>query len=207
MTKINTIIFDLGGVLIDWNPRYLYRNIFKNDNEMEYFLSKICTTEWNEEQDAGRSFSQGTQILLDKNPEFSEEIKAYYGRWEEMLKGPIIETVELLNELVQSKKFKIYALTNWSAESFPVAQKKFKFLEQFDGIVVSGDEKMKKPDPKIFHLLSERYNIDPASSVFIDDNLKNTYAAQLLGFKTIHFIGIEDCKRCLYAYIEAALMM
>jgi len=194
MNKIDTIIFDLGGVLIDWNPRYMYKKVFESEEKMEHFLQNICTMEWNEEQDAGRSFAEATSYLVNKYPEFKREIEAYYTRWEEMLNGPILETVNILQELVDSKKFKIVALTNWSAESFPIALEKYYFLHWFDGILVSGKEKMKKPDPKIFHLLFERYQISPQRAIFIDDNPANIKTAQNLGLKTIHFLDSADCK-------------
>ncbi len=194
MNEIDTIIFDLGGVLIDWNPRYLYKKIFSDREEMEYFLQNICTNEWNEEQDAGRSFSEATTLLINTYPDHKTEIEAYYSRWEEMLNGPIQETVDILKQLVNSKKFKIVALTNWSAESFPIALEKYDFLHWFDGILVSGEERMKKPDPKIFNLLFERYQITPQRTIFIDDNKANIKTAQNLGLKVIHFLDSSDCK-------------
>lgn len=189
---INTIIFDLGAVLIDWNPRYVFRHLFVTEDAMEHFLSKVCTSDWNELQDAGRSFQEATNMLIQQFPEYKSEITAYYDRWEEMLKGPIPETVKLLAELKATNKFKLFALTNWSAESFPIAKEKYNFLSWFDGIVVSGEEKMKKPDPKIFYLLIERHNIDVESCLFIDDNPINTEAATQLGIKCVHFEETES---------------
>src|SRR5687768_4547052 len=123
--SINTIIFDLGGVLIDWNPRYVYRTIFKTEEEIEWFFENICTNDWNEEQDAGRLLSEATEELVTKHPRWENEIRAYYGRWEEMLGGPINETVEIFRKLKQNKELKFYALTNWSAETFPVALERY----------------------------------------------------------------------------------
>src|SRR3954468_9379148 len=118
---ITAIIFDLGGVLIDWNPEYLYRKIFKDEAEMKDFLGKVCTPEWNEEQDAGRTLKEATKVLIDGFPAHEENIRAYYDRWDEMLGGFIEGSVEIFRQLKESKKFKIYALTNWSAETFPIA--------------------------------------------------------------------------------------
>jgi 2-haloacid dehalogenase len=194
-SNIDTIVFDFGGVLIDWNPRHVYKTIFNDEEKMEWFLKNICTNEWNIEQDRGRSLKEGTEILKEKFAEHIELIDAYYGRWEEMLKGEIAETVEILYEL--KKKFKIYGLTNWSAETFPVALERFEFLKVFDGIVVSGHEKLIKPDKEIFYLLLKRYNLQAGNCLFIDDNIKNVEAATAIGFHTIHFISAEDLKHKL----------
>lgn len=194
-SNIDTIVFDFGGVLIDWNPRHVYKTIFNDEEKVEWFLKNICTDEWNIEQDRGRSLKEGTEILKKKFPEHQALIEAYYGRWEEMLKGEMAETVEILYEL--KKKFKIYGLTNWSAETFPVALKRFNFLQLFDGIVVSGDEKLIKPEKEIFELLLNRYNLKAENCVFIDDNIKNVQAAINIGFHAIHFISAEDLKHQL----------
>ena len=146
MKKINTIIFDLGGVLIDWNPRYVYKDIFKNDSKMEWFFKNICTNKWNLMQDKGHSMKKATKEKILEFPEFEELIKIYYGRWEDMLKDEIVETVNILKKLVKSKNYKVLALTNWSHETFPIAIKKFDFLNLFEDIVVSGEIKMIKPD-------------------------------------------------------------
>lgn len=138
---INTIIFDLGAVLIDWNPHYLYRTLFTNEQEMKDFLANICTPDWNEEQDAGRSLQEGTDLLVSQFPEHEANIRAFYGRWMEMLGEPLHGTIEIFRQLKASGKYKIYALTNWSAETFPIALERFDFLGWFDGIVVSGTEK------------------------------------------------------------------
>jgi 2-haloacid dehalogenase len=196
--KIDTIVFDFGGVLIDWNPRYVYRDIFHSVEAQEYFLREICSNAWNELQDEGRSFAEATKILTSQYPHYTNEIEAYYGRWKEMLKGAIPETVQLLAELKKSQKYRLYGLTNWSDESFPVALDRFEFLHWFDGILVSGVEKMKKPDPKIFHLLINRYDITPQHALFIDDNITNVKAAADVGFQTIHFRGADQCPDILH---------
>ena len=184
---ITTIIFDLGGVLIDWNPKYLYKNIFDNEQEMEDFLSTVCTPDWNEEQDAGRSIKKATETLVRQYPQHEENIKAYYTRWPEMLAGPIEGTVEILDRLKQFSGYKLYALTNWSTETFPIAKERYPFLNWFDGIVVSGEEKMRKPNPRFYKLLLERYGVKAGEALFIDDNKRNVDAARNLGIDSIVF--------------------
>ena len=197
MNTIDTIIFDLGAVLIDWNPRHLYRKVFQNEEKMEWFLTNICTSEWNEEQDAGRSFEEATQLLISKHPEFEHEILCFWKRWEEMLSGPISGTVEIFNELRESGKYKILALTNWSAETFPVAQSKYNFLNQFDGIVVSGAEKTRKPFHEFYQILLTRYQVTASKALFIDDNIRNIEAALTLGIPSIHFQTPELLRAAL----------
>lgn len=187
MTSINTIVFDLGGVLIDWNPEYLYSRIFPNEEERRWFLSTICTLDWNEAQDAGRSLKEGTEWLVKKFPEHEASIRAYYGRWKEMLGGPIHETVEIFRELKFRTNCKLYALTNWSAETFPVALELYDFLHWFDGRLVSGEEKTRKPFPEIYKLLIDRFGIDPKKAIYVDDNIRNVLPARELGFYGIHF--------------------
>jgi len=192
---IKTIIFDLGAVLIDWNPRYMYKNIFDNENEMEKFLAEVTTSDWNEEQDAGRSLSEGTEWLVKQHPQHEELIRAFYGRWEEMLGEAFHDTVEIFRQLKDSGKYKIYALTNWSHETFPVAFERFDFLKWFDGIVVSGEEKMRKPTPEFYHILLDRYQIKPDESLFIDDNYRNILAADKIGINCIHFTSAEELEK------------
>lgn len=195
--SINTIIFDLGGVLIDWNPRYLYRKIFKTEEEVSWFLQHVCTSEWNDQQDAGRSFEEATRELIRKHPEFKEPIAAWYARWQETIAGPIDGTVEILKNIKASEKFRLYALTNWSAETFPWALENFHFLHWFEGIVVSGIEKCKKPAPEFFQILFDRHQVRPGESLFIDDNLHNIEGAKALGLNTIAFETPEQLHRDL----------
>jgi 2-haloacid dehalogenase len=192
--SINTIIFDLGGVLIDWNPRYLYRKIFKTEEEIEWFLNNVTTSDWNENQDAGYSLHKATEELIAKHPDWEPEIKAYYGRWLEMLGDQIHETVEILQKLKQSNKYKLYALTNWSAETFPYALERFEFFKLFDGVVVSGEEKMRKPSAAFYKIILNRYRLDPASTVFIDDSLRNVMGAEAVGIAGIHFHNPQQVK-------------
>lgn len=193
--RIENIIFDFGGVLVDWNPRYLYADYFDNELEMEYFLHHVCTEEWNLEQDRGRPLSEGTRLLQEKYPNFHSLIQLFYDKWEVMLKSDIPETVSLLHQL--KEKYKIYGLTNWSAETIPVAFARFPFFSQFDGIVVSGEEKLIKPDKKIFNVLIERYKVKAENTIFIDDNEKNVNAASEIGMYTIRFENPDQLERKL----------
>ncbi|HTB25256.1 MAG TPA: HAD family phosphatase [Puia sp.] len=197
MNNINTIIFDFGGVLIDWNPRYMYRDEFEESSEMEHFLNEVCTDDWNLQQDKGRPLAEGTRILQDKFPEHIEKIQLFYDQWEKMIKGNIPQNVSLLRKL--KERYKLYGLTNWSAETFPIVFKRFPFFKIFDGIVISGEEKLIKPDKKIFELILERYQLEAKNSLFIDDNINNIQAAKEIGFATIHVQEKTDLKTELHA--------
>lgn len=185
---IQNIIFDLGGVLVDWNPKYLYSRVFNNDKEkVNWFLENICTSDWNEEQDAGRSLAEGTNLLIEKHPEQELYIRMFYDRWQEMLQGEIKGTVEILEQIKKKDQNQLYALTNWSAETFPIALERFDFLAFFKGIVVSGTEKTRKPFDDIYQILLRRYNLTASISLFIDDNRENVEAARRNGLIGIHF--------------------
>ncbi len=190
MTKQNStiknIIFDFGGVLMDWNPRYFFKDYFNDDEKMEFFLRNIADDDWNAEQDRGRSLAEGTEILVAKFPEWEPEIRAYYDNWTTMLRSDIPENVAVLRQLKHSD-YELFGLTNWSAETFPYALANYDFFEIFNGkIVVSGEEKLIKPNPEIWHVLLNRYQIKAEESVFIDDNPKNIETAKNLGFITVH---------------------
>lgn len=200
MQKITTVVFDLGGVLIDWNPDYVFRTVFDDEEKMRWFFANVCTPAWNEEQDAGRSLQEATEELVTQFPEHEQNIRAYYGRWEEMLGGPIHGTVEILRKLKFDTRSKLYALTNWSHETFPVALQKYDFLHWFDGRLVSGEEKTRKPFPEIYELLVKRFNIDPAKAIYIDDNARNLKPAEEIGFSTIHFKSPEQLQEELARY-------
>ncbi len=188
MNTYKNIIFDLGGVLIDWNPEYVYLKEFKNDRkEMKWFFDNICTFDWNENQDAGYPLKKATEERVKLFPQYENLIRIYYGRWEEMLGGPINKSVNILRRIKKKNKLNVFALTNWSAETFPTALKKFNFLSLFEGIIVSGEEKTRKPFEKIYQITIDRFKIDPTESVFIDDNLRNVKAAEKLNIKGIHF--------------------
>lgn len=193
--KINAIIFDLGGVLIDWNPSYVFDKLFDDEEKKKHFFENICTPDWNEKQDAGRSLKEATEELVAKHPQWKEYIKAYYGRWEEMLGGPIDETVEIFKQLKESGKYKLYALTNWSAELFPIALERYDFLHWFNGRVVSGEEKMRKPFPEFYQLILGRFQLTPEHTLFIDDNLRNVKAAEKIGLRTMVFESPQQLRK------------
>lgn len=195
MQQLKNIVFDFGGVLIDWNPRYLYRKVFKTQEEMDFFLQNICTYEWNLLQDAGRSLDEATRVLQKEHPGYKEEIGMYYGRWEEMLGGLFDDNVKLIRPL--KAKYKVYGLTNWSAETLPIAQRKYDFFQLFDGIVVSGEEKRVKPDPQLYRILLDRYHLKAEETLLIDDNAENIETAKELGFKTVHLTPEVNLKETL----------
>ena len=198
MNKINTLVFDFGGVLIDWNPAYVYLKEFRgNQEEMSHFLNTICSWEWNENQDAGYSLQKATEERVAMYPEHERLIRMYYGRWKDMLGYEHTDTVALLKTFKDHNKYRLIGLTNWSHETFPVALERFDFLSWFEGIVVSGTEKMKKPDANIYTLTLDRYKIIPENAVFIDDKLENVHAATKLGIHGIHFSSAAKLKRDL----------
>ena len=196
---IKTVIFDLGGVLIDWNPDYLYKTIFDSEEEMKWFYNNICTPDWNEEQDAGRDLNEATELLVEKFPEHEHNIRAYYSRWEEMLNGPIHDTVDIFKALKLSGSYQLLALTNWSHQTFPIALDRFDFLHWFDGKVVSGEEKTRKPFLDIYEMVINRFKVDPVSAVYIDDNARNLLPARELGMAAIHFRNPAQLKLDLKA--------
>lgn len=193
-SKFNTIIWDLGGVLIDWNPAYVFEKFFADKEKQAYFFENVCTSDWNEEQDAGRPIGEATEALVAQHPEWEAAIRAYYGQWTEMLGGPIYDTVEIFKELKTSTDLKFYALTNWSAELFPIALERYDFLHWFDGRLVSGEEKMRKPFREIYALVLDRFQITPHQAIFIDDNLRNIKAAEPFGLHCIHFKNPAQLK-------------
>lgn len=201
---IKNIIFDFGGVLLDWNPRYLYKPYFNDDEEMEHFLSDICNGEWNIKQDAGRPFAEAVKELQAKFPEYAEAIQMYDDDWEKMLKCELPESIDLLKEL-KSMGYGIYGLTNWSAEKIGYAFANYSFFSLFDGIVVSGVEKVVKPDRKIYEILLERYSLKPGECVFIDDNPDNVDMAKVLGINAIRFDNIGNVKEHLETLLNKQL--
>jgi len=188
---ITTVVFDLGAVLIDWDPRHVYRSMFADEASMEDFLATVTTPEWNREQDRGRTLAEATALLLAEHPQHAELIEAYYGRWDDMLGEPIAGSVEIARQLKQ-RGVRLLALTNWSAETFPRARHRLTFLDDFDGVLVSGTVGLVKPDPAIYQLLIDRHDVDPKHSVFIDDSLHNVEAAARLGFDAIHFLSPDQ---------------
>ena len=189
MTKAvrNIVVFDLGGVLIDWDPRYLYRKLLRGDETaIEHFLSTVCTREWNLAQDAGRSFAEGAHLLKRQHPDKAELIDAYGARFDEMMPGPIAGSVEILAEL-KALGGPLYCLTNFSAETYPPTFERFEFLRWFRGVLVSGEVGLIKPDPRIFESLLGRFAIDPKRAVYIDDVAANVDAARPFGIHAVHF--------------------
>lgn len=193
--EIKNIIFDLGGVLIDWNPDYMYQKIIQDEAQRKWFLENICTPDWNEAQDGGRPIETANKLLIEQHPAYKEWILAYYSRWEEMLKGPIQGTVDIFKSLKQKDRYKIYALTNWSAETFPRALELFDFLHWFDGRVVSGEEKTRKPFKEIYDIILKRFDLIPAQTIFIDDNIRNIEPAASAGIISFHFQSPEQLRK------------
>jgi 2-haloacid dehalogenase len=198
MKSVNTFIFDLGNVLIDWNPEYVYLDVFEGDHKkMEWFFTEICPYDWNLNQDAGYPLAQATEDRIKLFPQYEKWIRMYYGRWEEMLGGSIKGSVTLLKQLVADPRYRVIALTNWSAETFPIALEQFDFLHWFEGIVVSGAEKIRKPNPEIYTRTLERYKLSAEHCFFIDDNKSNIEAAAALGIQTHHFHDSEGLENDL----------
>jgi 2-haloacid dehalogenase len=186
-SRRSIVVFDLGGVLIDWDPRHLYRKLFAGDEAaVEHFLATVCTHEWNRCQDAGRSFAEGARLLKAEHPDRAELIDAYHARFDEMIAGPIAGSIEILAEL-RDRGIPLYGLTNWSAETYPAALERFAFLRWFRGILVSGEAGVIKPDPRIFTLLIERFAVEPERAVYIDDVEANVAAARPFGIHAIQF--------------------
>ena len=201
MKHIDSIIFDLGGVLIDWNPEYVYLDVFNGDRQkMQWFFDNICTNDWNENQDAGYPMAKATEERVALFPEHEEHIRMFYGRWDDMLGESIKGSVRILDKLVKSLDYKVVGLTNWSHETFPKALKKFDFLQWFEGIIVSGEEKTRKPFDEIYHLTLKRFNIKAENSIFIDDNIMNIESANALGINGIQFKSPEQLIQQLKRY-------
>ena len=199
--KIDTIIFDLGGVLVDWKPEYLYRKVFNEDEEkVQWFINTVCTSAWNAEQDGGRTIEEAENLKIAEFPEHEDLIRLYYKQWHQMFSGSIAENVALFKSLKASGNYKIYALTNWSAEKWDKAIELFPFFNDFEGVVVSGQEKIRKPFPKIYNFIIDKYGINPEKAIFIDDNKENVVAAIALKFHGIHYESPQQLLGELQAY-------
>jgi 2-haloacid dehalogenase len=197
VSRPHAVVFDLGGVLIDWNPRYLYRKLFEGDDAaMERFLAEVTTPEWNGRQDAGRTWADAVASLTREHPEHAELIAAYAERWPETLGDAIHPTVEILDDLRRTG-VRLFALSNWSAETFPLARPRYPFLEWFEGIVISGEVQIAKPDARVYRHLLERYSLEAATTVFIDDSAANVDAAGALGMIAIRFEDAAALRRAL----------
>ena len=183
---VEAVVFDVGGVLIDWNPRYLYRKLIDDEAEMERFLAEVCSQDWNEQADAGRPTAEITAELARRHPDKRSLIDSYYARFDEMIAGALDDSVALV-EALHRRDVPLYVLSNFSAETFPLAERRFDFFERFSGMVISGAEGMKKPDPRIYALLTERFGLAPARTLFIDDRRDNTEAAKAAGWQAVQF--------------------
>ncbi len=193
---VDTVVFDLGNVLIAWDPRNLYRTMFDDVQRMEWFLAEVCPPSWNAQQDAGRTWDEAIAEAVSRHPAYEPEIRAYRERWSEMIPGAIEGTVQILKAL-HASDVPLHALTNWSAETFVEARERFDFLKLFRTIVVSGEERMIKPHPGIYQRLFETAGLDPMRCVFIDDSELNVKAARTLGMKAIHFRDPKDLAQRL----------
>jgi 2-haloacid dehalogenase len=194
MAPGSAAVFDLGGVLIDWNPRYLYSKLFQDESDMEHFLANICTAEWNLQQDGGRTFAEACAVLKIEHPSHAGMIDAWFDRFDEMMAGPIAGTVDILSEL-REREVPIYALSNWSAETFPFAQRRFKFLQWFRAVFLSAEVRLVKPDPRIFERFCERFALMPQQIIYIDDLQNNVEAANRVGMHAIRFSSPASLRK------------
>lgn len=183
---IKNIIFDYGAVLLDWNPHHLYDSYFGSEEKAEWFLQNVCTYTWNTQHDGGKPVAEGTAELIAQFPEWEKEIRMYYGCFEQMIGGQIEGMYELITGLKQ-RGYHVYGLTNWSGETYPLVRHKYPIFDLMEGMVVSGDEKMLKPNAEIFELLLQRYGLKAEESVFIDDNANNCQGARNVGLQAIQF--------------------
>ena len=194
MSKIKNIVFDFGGVLIDWNPRYLYRSYFAGDEErMEWFLQNVCTYPWNIQMDGGKPFAEGVAELTALHPEWAEAIGVYHTRWAEMIGGEVEGTASLIKRL-KAAGYRVFGLTNWSMETYPLIRDNYDVFSLFEGVVVSGEEHLLKPDEKIYRCLLERYSLEAAESVFLDDNADNVAGAEAVGMEAVRFVDAQQAE-------------
>jgi 2-haloacid dehalogenase len=199
---IEAVVFDIGGVLLDWDPRYLYRKLFEDEEEMERFLAEICTPEWHQAHDRGKPVAVSSAELAAQHPEYAEQIHAWGRRSEEMIAGPIEGTVEILRRL-KAGGVLCYALTNMETETFPLRVERFPFMSWFDGVVVSAFEGVIKPDPEIFRRLIERFDLKPEATLFVDDSQRNVDAAGEFGIQAALFRSPDEFEQLL---AEAGLL-
>ena len=193
-------LFDLGGVFFDWNPKYFYKNVFSDSKEMDFFLSKICNDSWNSRQDEGRSIEDGENQIINLFPKFKKQIKMYYKNHKKMIKGVFKNSIEIL-AILKKNNYKCYVLSNWSSETFMGMTEEYTFLKQFDDMIISGEHKLIKPNPLIYKLAINKFNLDPLNCVFIDDKYENIDAAKKLGFLTIHLINPRTIKSEIEKFI------
>ncbi|CAM2149856.1 HAD family phosphatase [Pararobbsia alpina] len=196
---IKVVVFDLGGVVFDWSPEYVYKELIPDDEERKWFLTHVCKMDWVILQDGGQTIEEGTEALVAEFPDHEPLIRSFYARWTEMLRGTLDEGVALFERL-EAAGMPLFSLTNWSAQTFPYAWEKYPFLQRFRDIVVSGRVKLVKPDPAIFHEMFSRIRahfpaVEPGEIVFIDDNKKNAEAATALGWHGIHHTSAVNTAR------------
>ena len=191
---MKNIVFDFGGVLVDWNPHHLYDKYFGSREKAEWFLNNICLYSWNLQMDGGKPFAEGVAELQAEHPEWSEAIAIYHTRWIEMMNGEIEGMVSVVKRL-KAAGYGVYGLTNWSAETFPMVRDTYPVFQEFDGIVVSGEEHLLKPDAAIYKCLLERYALQAEESLFVDDNAYNVVGARNVGMKAIQFTSAEELER------------
>ena len=191
---IKAIIFDYGNVLLDWNPRNVFRRYFPNDDEgMERFMREIDFMGWNAQQDKGRRFTEGVAILSKRFPQYAHLIQAYHDHWKDSIGEAITGTVELVKQLKRAG-YSLYGMSNWSAETFPIAREKYDFFDLFEDMVISGEVGFAKPEPEIYRIMLERIGKPARDCLFIDDSLPNIRQANTMGFVTIHFVSPEQLK-------------
>ncbi|PZU88114.1 MAG: 2-haloalkanoic acid dehalogenase [Chelatococcus sp.] len=188
-----TIVFDVGNVLIRWDPRLLYRDLIPDDEKRDWFMQNVCTAAWNIEQDRGRSWEEAIALLVSQHPEWEAEIRAYDERWHETVPGEIAESVAVLSEL-KARGEKVYAITNFSREKWAESLIRFPFLQSFDGTVVSAHERLLKPDPSIYRVLLDRYDLTAGDCIFVDDSIRNVEAARSVGMQAVHFVEPIDLR-------------
>ena len=186
-------LFDLGGVFFDWDPKYFFKSIFFSNEELNYFLTQVCNNEWNIKQDAGKLIKDAENDLINKFPQYSKEIKMYYSNHRKMIKGTFKSSIDQFLEL-KNRDYLCYVLSNWSAETFKGMEEDYPFLKKFDGIIISGEVKLIKPDKSIYELAISRFNLKPEETIFVDDKLENIQTAKSLNFKTIHLINPNRIK-------------
>ena len=196
-SPIKAVIFDFGNVLLEWNPRFVYRHFFPNDAEaMERFLQEVSFMEWNLQQDKGRPFAEGVAVLSQQFPHHSRLIQAYHDHWIDSVGESISGTVEILRQL-KRVGFSLYGLSNWSAETFPYARAKYDFFDLFDGMVISGEVGHVKPEPEIFQILLGKIGRPAQECLLIDDSLANIHQAEMMGFAVVHFQTPEQLTAAL----------
>ena len=193
-------LFDLGGVFFDWDPKYFFENIFSDSANLEHFLSSVCNDEWNIQQDAGRTIKEAEEELIPKFPQYKEQIKLYYPNHRRMIKEVFSESIDILSEL-KERNYSSYVLSNWSAETFVGMTDDYPFLKHFDGLLISGEVQLVKPNPRIYELAMQRFNLELKETVFIDDRLENVQAAKKLGFKIIHLVNPKDIRKKINEFL------